>query len=83
MENEARRCKRCGRRYDRPSFYSECAKDHPSPTTPEIIAEAVEDVINSRKGLGWRHLDDEIVDEIRDDLAVAVKKVLDGSGRLE
>lgn len=73
MSMEAERCELCGRRFDRPSFYKPCAnKAHPPARVQDDIAEAVEMEIHRRKGIGWCHLDDEIVDDIRDSLVDVV-----------
>lgn len=75
------RCEECGRTLDRPSFYDPCSAGHQPPSAAQTLVEQIESAIHSRKGLGWRHLDRELVDEIRDELTELVQRFLDEQGR--
>jgi hypothetical protein len=73
----AERCEVCGRRLDRPSFDAECESRHGGWSVAAEVVEAVEREIHSRKGIGYRHLDDDLVDEIRDAMTDAVRDKLE------
>ena len=60
------RCSKCGRRFDRPSFYEGCSDDHVPANQAARIVNAIEKDLNDRRGLGIDSLDDETQDEIRD-----------------
>ena len=76
-EQESARCDYCGRRFDRPSF-ARCGDKHPQPTIAQRIAEDVESEIGARRGMNWGNLDDEILNELRDDLAHVIAARLEG-----
>ena len=74
------RCEECGRRFDRPGFWSRCADRHPAPDLAQKIVEDIECAIHQRKGIGWEMLDSEIIDEIRDDLTAVVRARIEPIG---
>ena len=70
------RCEECGKRFNRPSFYSACQQQHSKPTLAQRIVEDVEKNLTGRRGLRWDGIDDECQDEIRDTLAKLVDERL-------
>ena len=64
------RCGECGGRIDRPGLSNCDVKEHRTPTVGEAIIRAVENELSNRKGMSWGGIDDEILDELRDKLAV-------------
>lgn len=72
------RCDYCGGRLDRPSPITCRATDHPEPTTAQRVALAVERDLRGRRGLRqeWEQIDEDMQDEIRDEWAAIVDRVL-------
>lgn len=71
------RCRKCGRRFDRPSFYEPCCEFHPDPRVREKVVEAIEADLLERDGLrqAWESLPDADLDKIRDLWADIVQRV--------
>jgi len=60
------RCEDCGRRLDRPPYW-DCDGPHAKPNLAQRIVDAIEDDLNSRCGMSFAGIDDEIQDQIRDE----------------
>lgn len=74
------RCERCGGRVDRPEFFG-CPEPHPAPDLAQRIVEAIEDDFTGRAGMGWRGIDEDLRDEIRDQWAALVREELGRAGQ--
>jgi hypothetical protein len=73
--NDAR-CLECHGRLDHPGLYGCNLDHHTRPTKAQEIVRAVEVELSRRSGMGWGHLDEDIVEELRDKLARIVGEIL-------
>ncbi len=74
------RCANCGGRSDRPALFNaeDCVPTHPTPTLAQRIAGAIELDISDRRGLRqeWEQIDPDTQDDIRDEWAKIISKLL-------
>lgn len=74
------RCPECGGRTDRPGLWDCREPVHPSPTLAQRIVWAIGREVNSRRGIKWSGLDDDLADELRDRLTAIVEAELKSEG---
>ena len=70
------KCEQCDGYTSKPALWG-CKMQHPKPCLSEKIVLAIEADLSCRKGVGWGEVDGDLQQEIRDDLAFVVQRILD------